>query len=141
MELIEESLKSYVEFAEQNNTIIPYLSKFSILQDVAQGLRYLHHQNPAVVHRDLSPNNILLTAQLVAKISDLRVAKAVKLDSKQTMTKVPSTSDFMPPEALEESSDIFSYGSVALASLWFLKSGRCFYLLNVLMKTWTDLCF
>ena len=117
---MEENLKSYVEFAEQNNTIIPSLSKFSILQDVAQGLRYLHHQNPPVVHRDLSPNNILLTAQLVAKISDLGIAKAVKLESKQTMTKVPSTSDLMPPEALEESSkygpplDIFSYGGAAL---------------------------
>ena len=31
MELMEESLKSYVESAEQNNTIIPYLSKLSIL--------------------------------------------------------------------------------------------------------------
>ena len=120
MELMEESLKSYVESAEQNNTIISYLSKLSILQDVALGLRYLHHQNPPVVHRDLSPNNILLTAHLVAKISDLGVAKAVKLDSKHSMTKVPGTSDFMPPEALEESSkygaslDIFSYGGVAL---------------------------
>ena len=117
---MEESLKSYVESAEQNNTIIPYLSKLSILQDVAQGLRYLHHQNPPVVHRDLSPNNILLTAHLVAKISDLGVAKAIKLDSKHSMTKVPGTLDFMPPEALEESSkygaslDIFSYGGVAL---------------------------
>ena len=120
MELMEESLKSYVESAEQNNTIIPYLSKLSILQDVAQGLRYLHHQNPPVVHRDLSPNNILLTAHLVAKISDLGVAMAIKLDSKHSMTKVPGTLDFMPPEALEESSkydaslDIFSYGGVAL---------------------------
>ena len=120
MELMEESLKSYVETAEENNIVIPYLSKLSILQDVAQGLRYLHHQNPPVVHRDLSPNNILLTAHLVAKISDLGVAKAVKLDSKHSMTKVPGTSDFMPPEALEESSkygaslDIFSYGGVTL---------------------------
>ena len=96
MELMEESLKSYVESAEQNNAIIPYLSKLSILQDVAQGLRYLHHQNPPVVHRDLSPNNILLTAHLVAKISDLGVAKSIKLDSKHSMTKVPGTLDFMP---------------------------------------------
>ena len=120
MELMQESLKSYIESAEQSNTTIPYLSKLSILQDVAQGLRYLHHQNPPVIHRDLSPNNILLTAHLVAKISDLGVAKAVKLDSKHSMTKVPGTSDFMPPEALEDSSkygpplDIFSYGGVAL---------------------------
>ena len=120
MELMQESLKFYIESAEQSNTTISYLSKLSILQDVAQGLRYLHHQNPPVIHRDLSPNNILLTAHLVAKISDLGVAKAVKLDGKLTMTKVPGTSDFMPPEALEDSSkygpplDIFSYGGVAL---------------------------
>ena len=120
MEMMQESLKSYIESAEQSNTTVPYLSKLSILQDVAQGLRYLHHQNPPVIHRDLSPNNILLTAHLVAKISDLGVAKAVKFDSKLTMTKVPGTSDFMPPEALEDSSkygpplDIFSYGGVTL---------------------------
>ena len=120
MELMQDSLKSYVESAEQNNTTIPYLSKLSILQDIAQGLRYLHHQSPPVVHRDLSPNNILLTAHMVAKISDLGVAKAVKLDSKNTMTRAPGTSDFMPPEALEESSkygpslDIFSYGGISL---------------------------
>ena len=120
MELMQESLKSYIESSEQSNTTVPYLLKLSILQDVAQGLMYLHHQNPPVIHRDLSPNNILLTAHLVAKISDLGVAKAVKLDSKHTMTKVPGTSDFMPPEALEDSSqygpplDIFSYGGVAL---------------------------
>ena len=123
MELMQESLKSYIESAEQNNTTIPYFSKLSILQDIAQGLRYLHHQNPSVIHRDLSPNNILLTAHLVAKISDLGVAKAVKHSCSKhmhTMTKVPGTSDFMPPEALEDSSkygpplDIFSYSGVAL---------------------------
>ena len=120
MELMQESLRSYIESAEENNITIAYLAKLSILQDVAQGLRYLHHQNPPVVHRDLSPNNILLTAHLVAKISDLGVAKAVKIDHKCTMTKVPGTVSFMPPEALEESSkygpplDVFSYGGVTL---------------------------
>ena len=58
MELMQESLKFYIESAEQSNTAISYLSKLSILQDVAQGLRYLHHQNPPVIHRDLSPKNI-----------------------------------------------------------------------------------
>ena len=56
----------------------------------------------------------------MAKISDLGVAKAVKLDSIHSMTKAPGTSNFMPPEALVESSkygaslDVFSYGGVAL---------------------------
>ena len=81
---------------------------------------YLHHQNPPVVHRDLSPNNVLLTEHLIAKLSDLGVAKAIKADNKKMMTKVPGTSDFIPPEALDNSSkygpslDIFSYGGVSL---------------------------
>jgi len=117
MELMHSSLRSYVE---QTKHAIPYGTKLSILQDVARGLRYIHHQNPPVVHRDLSPNNVLLTNHLVAKLSDLGVAKAIKADNMKTMTKVPGTSDFMPPEALEDGSkygpplDIFSYGGVSL---------------------------
>ena len=123
MELMEESLKSYIESAEQNNFTISFLSKISILQDVAQGLMYLHRQNPPVIHSDLSPSNILLTAHQVAKISDLGVAKAIKLDNKHTMTKDPGTLGFMPPEALDENSnydpsfDIFSYGGVAIFAI------------------------
>ena len=33
MELMQESVKSYIESAEQSNTILSYLSKLSILQD------------------------------------------------------------------------------------------------------------
>ena len=120
MELMHSSLRNYVESVEQSKRTIPYGTKLSILQDVARALRYIHHQNPAVVHRDLSPNNVLLTDHLVAKLSDLGVAKAIKADSKKTMTKLPGTSDFMPPEALDDGSkygpplDIFSYGGVSL---------------------------
>ena len=48
-----------------------------------------------------SPNNVLLTAHHVAKISDLGVAKVIRADSRKTMTKAPGTVDFMPPESLE----------------------------------------
>ena len=48
----DEKLKSYVETAEQSNTTIPYLSKLSLLRDVAQCLRYLHHNSP-MIHHDL----------------------------------------------------------------------------------------
>ena len=61
--------------------------KKSILLDVACGLSYLHNQRPPVIHRDLSPNNIMLTSQLVAKIGDLGVAKAIKADSRGSKGK------------------------------------------------------
>jgi len=92
----------------------------SSYHDVCLGLRYLHSRDPPLVHRDLTPNNILLGGHLEAKITDLGVTKAIQKDSKVTMTKIPGTPDFMPPEALSTrpiygtSLDVFSFGGVVL---------------------------
>ena len=116
MERMQESLTSVVE----KYPSIPMYVKLSMLSDVSQGLWYLHGHHPSIVHRDLSPNNVLLTNQLVAKISDLGVAKVMQADSKKTKTCAPGTIDFMPPEALLETPeygpplDIFSYAGVIL---------------------------
>ena len=107
--------------------------KGPILLDVAEGLQYLHSQKlRPIVHRDLSPNNILLVKNdqeitiANCKIGDLGVARAISPNSKHMqdmrskLTKVPETKDFMPPEAFEDipehdsSLDIFSYGGVIL---------------------------
>ena len=116
MERMQESLTSVVEKYPN----IPMYVKLSVLLDVSRGLWYLHTHHPPIVHRDLSPNNVLLTSQFVAKISDLGVAKVIQADNKKTKTRVPGTVDFMPPEALLETPeygpplDIFSYGGVIL---------------------------
>jgi len=116
MERMQDSLTSLVE----KYLNIPMCVKVSMLEDVSRGLWYLHSHNPPIVHRDLSPNNVLLTSQFVAKISDLGVAKVIKADSQKTKTRVPGTVDFMPPEALDEHADygppldVFSYGGVML---------------------------
>jgi len=52
---------------------------YSILHDVALGLHYLHSHTPAIIHRDLTANNILLTSNMTAKISDLGMAKILNL--------------------------------------------------------------
>ena len=94
MEMMADSLTSFVEKHEN----IPVHIKYSIVHDVSLGLCYLHNHDLPIVHRDLSPNNVLLTTHHVAKISDLGVAKVIKADSRKTMTKAPGTVDFMPPE-------------------------------------------
>ena len=121
MELMDESLTSY---AEKPN--ISFDNRMSILRDVAKGLSYLHSRNPPVIHRDLSPNNVLLKnlpLLLIAKIADLGVAKILNFDDKNAkkyQTKVPGTMDFMPPEAFADkpqydtSLDVFSYGGITL---------------------------
>ena len=121
MELMDESLTIY---AEKSN--ISFNSRMSILHDVAKGLSYLHSRDPPVIHRDLSPNNILLKHLPlfpVAKIADLGVAKVISVndrDSRRYQTKVPGTVDFMPPETFTDdpqydgSLDVFSYGGIVL---------------------------
>ena len=116
MEMMADSLTSFVDKHEK----IPIHIKYSIVHDVSLGLCYLHNRDPPIVHRDLSPNNVLLTAHHVAKISDLGVAKVIKADSRKTMTKAPGTVDFMPPEALARSPvygppmDVFSFAGIIL---------------------------
>ena len=98
--------------------VLPEEVSYSILHDVALGLYHLHSQTPPIVHRDLSANNVLLTPNMTAKISDLGVAKILNLTPLQLsrMTRAPGTLAYMPPEALSEEPrydtriDEFSYG-------------------------------
>ena len=121
MELMFTSLTS---FLEKQHSKIAMNTKLSFIHDVSLGLSHLHGRRPAIIHRDLSSNNVLLTSHLVAKISDLGMAKMIRADSKQTkskLTSAPGTLHFMPPEALVEDNpvystpvDVFSFGGITL---------------------------
>ena len=122
MEQLDSSLDDLLEGAPG----LPLALKRSLLADVARGLLYLHTRNPPVVHRDLSARNVLLTSSLVAKISDLGNARIVNLRPGQlarTLTHLPGTMVYMPPEAFDEGSrygprlDIFSFGHLALFTI------------------------
>jgi len=115
MELMYISLTGLIEKYE--NEDFPFHFKLFILIDTCQGVQFLHSQN--IVHRDLSSNNILLTKHLVAKVSDLGVAKAIP-PGLQRHTMVPGTTAFMSPEALLDNPeyglpmDVFSIGCVCI---------------------------
>lgn len=123
MEKMEQSLRALVEKYDN----IPLNVKLSILHEVCCGVRYLHSRNPPIVHRDLTPNNILLSRSLEAKITDLGMAKVMQGTNSRTMTMAPGTVDFMPPESLADRPvyglplDIFSFGGIVLftiVALW-----------------------
>ena len=104
---------------------LPNDTQYSILHDVALGLHYLHSQRSPIVHRDLSSNNILLTSNIRAKISDLGVARILNLSPQKVtrLTKAPGTPAFMPPEVMvaepkyDTSVDVFSYGILMIHTL------------------------
>ena len=116
--LVMEFLPTNLTSCIQQHGILPKEISYSILHDVALGLYYLHHQTPPIIHRDLCSNNVLLTANMTAKISDLGVARILNLTPLQVsrMTQNHGTPAYMPPEVMvgnpkyDTSVDEFSYG-------------------------------
>ena len=114
MEFLPTNLTSCID----EHSVLPKEISYSILHDVALGLCYLHGQTPPIIHRDISSNNVLLTANMTAKISDLGVASILNLTPLQVshMTQTPGTPAYMPPEVMvanpkyDTSIDEFSYG-------------------------------
>ena len=122
--LVMELLKGSLDELLENTPDIPHFTKLCILQDVCRGLVHLHGRSPAIIHRDLTARNVLLTSAMTAKIADMGNSRIVNIQPgqlAQTMTQgVPGTLVYMPPEALDSSHrygpplDMFSFGIVAL---------------------------
>ena len=64
---LEDILLEYIDLD------IPWALRLRFTDDVANGLKYLHHGDSkrAFVHGDLKPQNILIDSDLVAKLADL----------------------------------------------------------------------
>ena len=118
MELLYRNLTSCIQ---EHGVLIDSMN-YSILHDVALGLCYLHNQNPPILHRDLSSNNVLLTTNMTAKISDLGVARILNMTQLQ-MTRSPGCPAYMPPDVMvadqhyDVSIDQFSYGILVIHTL------------------------
>lgn len=68
----------------------------SILLDTIAGLQYLH--NMGVIHRDIKPQNLLMTKEGKTKIWDFGVALKVESRENDVVTSTEGTYHFMPPE-------------------------------------------
>ena len=95
--------------------ILPSAQVRKWLAQVASGLQHVHTMG--VLHRDLAPKNILLSAQKQCKISDFGLS--YQLDTPQDLARTwLGTPYYMSPELLQNqpygrSSDVWSLGVMA----------------------------
>ncbi|WOH01814.1 hypothetical protein DCAR_0521199 [Daucus carota subsp. sativus] len=116
------SLGEALHGKEAGTLLVDWVLRYNIAVGVAQGLAYLHHDcHPLVIHRDVKSNNILLDANLEARIADFGLAKMMPKKN-ETVSMVAGSYGYIAPEygytlKVDEKSDIYSYGVVLMELL------------------------
>lgn len=111
-----------------------------IIREVLRGLDYAHRAKDksgkalGLVHRDVSPSNVLISFEGEVKLCDFGIAKALNLQDEKLAVaqsrapRVVGKSAYMAPEhalgeAMDARADLFSVGIL----LWELCAGRRLY--------------
>lgn len=109
MELVEGvTLKKYIEKRGK----LPYKEAVSIAIQVANGMDAAHKHN--IVHRDIKPQNIIISKEGKVKVTDFGIAKVASTATINTSASMGSVHYISPEQARggysDERSDIYSLG-------------------------------
>lgn len=132
MEYVDGSdLKGLIEHHRKTSKPFPVECAVYIAVKICEGLAYAHElTNPAgqplnIVHRDMSPPNVLITRFGEVKIVDFGLAKASSQLEKSEAGIIKGKFGYLSPEAalgleVDHRTDIFAVGII----LWELIAGR-----------------
>ncbi len=129
MEYVEgESLSRLVRVAKRDKKPLPPRVITGIMCNVLEGLHAAHEAMSekgvplGIVHRDVSPQNVLVGADGVARVLDFGVAKATSRASETRNEHIKGKISYMAPEqlargAIDRRTDIFSAAVVMWQAL------------------------
>ncbi|MFC1641461.1 serine/threonine-protein kinase [Myxococcota bacterium] len=126
-----ESLVALLRAAAKRGETMPVGVAAGIMVGVLQGLHAAHQardergQPLSIVHRDVSPHNVLIGADGIARVFDFGIAKAALVTQDTDPGLLKGKASYMAPEqirgtALTPAVDIFASGVV----FWELLTGR-----------------
>lgn len=129
------NLKAIIEHFRQMGRRIPVKESVYICMETCRGLSYAHEivdddgEDLHIVHRDISPPNILLSKRGEIKVTDFGLAKATTQLEKTDPGVVKGKFSYLAPEAamgegVDARADIFALGIV----LWEMIAGRRLFL-------------
>jgi serine/threonine protein kinase len=126
------NLKQFLDRLKARNYVFPVEISVYITSQVCQGLHYAHtftdkltQKKSNIIHRDISPHNIMLTYDGAVKIIDFGIAKAdTNSDATQTGT-IKGKLSYLAPEYLEGEQLDHRYDQFAVGiTLWELLCSR-----------------
>jgi serine/threonine-protein kinase len=124
------SLEQIRRRAQAAKLKLPIPLALTIVGALCRGLAYVHTrerdgQPLGIIHRDVTPQNVLISQQGEVKLADFGIAKAVGKSEKSATGVIKGKFAYMSPEQstagqLDARSDLFSVGTV----LYLLVTGR-----------------
>ena len=60
----------YTHFRDFENALLPYM------MECCQIISILHHEKPPIIHRDIKPQNIMISTEGKVKVMDFGIARA-----------------------------------------------------------------
>lgn len=129
-----KDLSDVIRAAQLAGREIPPDIAVYIAREVCKGLYYAHNRtdsggaNLNIIHRDISPHNVLVSFMGEVKITDFGIAKASSIANKTAVGILKGKYGYMSPEQargqpLDHRSDIFNTGIVLYE---LLVGERCF---------------
>ncbi|CAN1273704.1 Inactive protein kinase SELMODRAFT_444075 [Linum perenne] len=121
--ICNDSLDFHLHVGNRNSPL-DWHSRLKVAVGTARGLRYLHEdcRVGCIVHRDMRPDNILVTHDFEPLVADFGLARRDSEWSLETEERVIGTSGYLAPEYVNEGTitdkvDVYAFGVVLLELL------------------------